>query len=265
MGNIPLPALGIQPPQYQDPLKQYAEAVSLRSLQQQAQQRAALAPGEQQMQAAQVQQAQTSAQLQQQQLKDAQIFADSLRKHQGDYDAALNDAQQNGMSGMGYFQHVQQITQLKTNLTKLQGDQLDNQSKLYDKLDGQLQSYKALSTEEQAKQWPQYRATILQQAPQLANIIPQQAPSPDQVNGFDAMLLGGKQATANELERRKTAAAEQTAGARATAAQTGSQALQARLPGGPLYAPTIAGQEAQARQNVELSPQGIAGAAQKAA
>lgn len=228
--NIPLPALDVQTPQQQNPIDQYGKLVQLRSLLQQEQQRQQMAPLQQQQAQQNVQSSALQNQLQQQQIKDSQIFMQSLQKNKGDFDAALDDAAQNGMSGPGYIQMGQMVLQRKAQLMKLTGDQLDNEAKSNDKLGGILDGYKALPPDQQAAQWPTIRQQVAQSAPQLANVLPFSPPQQSQVDSFEAMLMG-----------QKNLIAKQTANARQTTADTEASKLAGEQnPQSPLYAPSAA-------------------------
>src|SRR5271165_2974718 len=207
--GIPLAALAVQQPP--SALDQAGKLIALQG-------------GAQRVQGEQLQN-----QMQRQQLQDSQLFMESLRKNNGDWDSALEDASRNGMSGQGYMQYGQQILVHKQAVQKLTTDQLDNQSKIYDSLDGQLQGFKALSPQDQATQWPTIRQKVAQQAPQLANQLPQNPPTSAQLDAFDAMLLGGKTSSANELKKREVTAQETTAGARAKEAELHGQEFAGKL------------------------------------
>lgn len=202
--GIPLPALDIQPQQAQNPLDQYAKALSIRGMMNQQQTQQQLAPE-------QIKAAQLENQQKQNQINDSGIFMKSMIAHKGDMNAALEDSAANGMSGQGYWQHATQILQHQTQQATLTKDQLDNQQKVYDQLDGQLQPFKALSPAEQAMQYPTYRARLVQQAPQLDSALPppNQPPNAQQIQAFEASLLGGKTSAENAIKQ-QTATAEST-------------------------------------------------------
>jgi len=240
-------------------LDQFSEVQGIQGQQQQ-----------QQLRQQQIQSATLQNQMQQQQLKDSQLFMQSLQKSGGDWDKALDDASHNGMSGEGYMQYGHQLLEHKQQVMKLQTDQLTNQSKMYDSLDGELQGFKALAPQDQATQWPAVRQRVAQIAPQLGNVLPQNPPNSDQLNAFDAMLLGGKTSAENELKKRQVTAQESEAQTKSITAQTGLARLQAELPGGPLNRVTqdiqvgtnpqiqqgkvnVAAAEGQARANVEAA------------
>ena len=79
-----------------------------------------------------------------------------------------------------------------------------------------------------------------QQLQQLAQGDPQTLK--DQLSIFEKGLMSQKEQFSQEQKERETKAAEQTAGARATAANTSASEFQQKMPGGALYAPTLAAQ-----------------------
>lgn len=243
--GMPLPAL-MQAPQ-PDPLKRYAEIVSLQNLQQQQQMEKQRLGMAQQMMPLQVQAAQQENQVRQNQINDANVFMESLRSNKGDLDAALDHAANNGMSGQGYMQFGQQILARKAAVAKMTSEQLDAQSKMNDQLSGHLEEVRGAGPEgspERAQKMQQ----VLQNYPALQSRIPPgMNPTDDQLQQFETGLMGMKWSAENALAKRRLGSEEMQAQARKAQAETSAAALQARLPGGPLYAPTIAAQEVPAK------------------
>lgn len=198
MSSIPLPALGVRPPEQQPgPLDQYAKLLSLRQLQAQGQ--------TQQLQ----QQAMAQEnQLRSQQIKDSQIYMDALQKSGGDFDKALDTAAKNGMSGIGYQQAYSMNIQRKEAVAKLSETELNAQKQTFDLADGLIQGYRKLSAEQQAAQWPQVAEQIKKIAPQAGNMLPQQPPDENWLNMAESFLLGGKTTIDKSLNERKAAAEE---------------------------------------------------------
>lgn len=223
--GIPLPALQVQPPG--DPLKQYAEIISLQSLRQQQQARQQLLPLE-------VQAQQQQNQIRQQQMNDANIYMQSLRANKGDLDAALDHAAQNGMSGIGYMQFGQQILARKAALAKLTGEQLDAQAKMNDQLAGHLDEVRSAGAEGSPERAAALQR-VIQTYPALQSRIPQGLnPSDAQLDQFETGLMGMKWSAENALAKRKVNIEQIAAEARKSAADTAAKRLEAELPGGPL-------------------------------
>jgi hypothetical protein len=164
----------------------------------------------------------------------------------------------------------QQLLAHKQALLKLTDAQIDTQTKVYNQLDGQLQGFKKLSPADQASQWPQYRQQVLQVAPHLANSIPQGTPTKEQLDSFDAMLLGGKNSIDNEMKNREVTAKESEASTAKVKAETEAAEFKAKLPNQPLNRVTqeieiatnpqiqaskekVAAAEGAARANLEAS------------
>jgi len=258
MGNIPLPALDIQT---RDPLNEYAKLVSIKSALQKQQTQNALAP-------LQVQQAQMQNTLEQQKITDAQVWADSLRANKGDLEASLKDTIQGGkMSGVGVANYASNVYQMMYQHAHATKEQLDAQKETNDMLAGNLETVRNAGPEgspERAAAVEQIRPVLAQKNPALAKAIPVGAPSDKDLDSFEANLMGAQWAASNALKRREVSAQETASAARDSAAKTEADTFAAKMPGGALYAPTLAGQEATARVNAETSPTAIAGAAQKA-
>jgi hypothetical protein len=238
-----------RPPEQPDLLNQYGAA-------QQIAQRAQAFPGQMQAQQLANQQAGQQVQLTQQQMSDAKIYMNSLSKT-GDFDKALDDAAQNGLSGMGYMNYGQMALQRRALTTKLNSDQLDVASKLGNQLSGELEGFKKLSPDEQTAQWPTIRQRVLGFAPGLQNVLPQNVPSADQVDAYEANLMGEK----NLIDQRLAATKEPEA-------KTSANRLAAEMPGGPLSAGSQAAQrmpyEIQKDIAVATNPQIQAGKVQVA-
>jgi hypothetical protein len=175
----------------------------------------------------------------------------------GDFDKALDDAAQNGLSGMGYMNYGQMALQRKALTTKLNSDQLDVAAKVGNQLTGELEGFKQLSADEQTAQWPAIRQRVLGFAPGLQNVLPTNVPSADQVDAYEANLMGEK----NLIEKQQAATKE-------IEAKTGANRLIAEMPGGPLSAGSQAAQrlpyEIQKDVSVATNPQIQAGKVQVA-
>jgi len=252
-GSYPLAALAIRPPApAPDLMEQYARAVNLKNLVQ-------LQPLQMQAMQSEVQQRQLQTQALQRQYDDANIYMQALKGSNGDMSAALKDASTKGMSGQGYLDYGNMITQHQTALAKLSETQLANEKQINDQLAGHIDAFNGLTPEDKTlPNWLTIRQQAVNARPDLDAILPKDTvPTADQVKAYDAMLQGGKWAVQNELDQRKATATEQEAQARAATAKTGEARLQAELPGGALYAPTIAGQSEAQRLAAEGTPQAL--------
>lgn len=270
MASIPLPALAMNT-QGLGPLDQYAKLLQIKN--EQAQQ--ALIPGQQQLQQQKIQEGQFAVQdreagmkaMQQWDAKDPNDLPDLVRKNGGSFNAVL--AAKDGV----IKQQLQaaQMNEAQLNVNKTKSDYL--LGKLQAATDPSVPDeqlaqsvQKAASDSVQAGYLdPQHAQTVQQIMQQYAN---DPAGLRSHLGLFEKSLQMQSTTFAQAQEAKKTAAAEQTAQARATEADTNSKKFQAELPGGPLNKVTqdiqigtnpqiqqgkiaVATAEGQARANIE--------------
>jgi hypothetical protein len=191
MASIPLPALGIKPPEQPDVLGQYAKALSVKDMIQQHQM------GQVQLDQAQLGQ------------REQQTIMQSLAQHKGDPDAALADLQGKvrPQTLLGMQEGFLKLAQTKATLHK---DELDNNIKVNDATLGLIDQAKSLSPEAYLAAWPQIAATALKIHPEYKDHIDPNTPIPQQA--LDQIAIGAM--TDNQFNARakaKQEAAESTA------------------------------------------------------
>lgn len=253
MATIPLPALGIRPPEQQPGvLDNAAKVIQLKNLMQagnfQAQnQPLQLEAARQENQVRATQIAQTAA-LNKSYANAVKMSADGTP--QIDTGSLMKSLTANN-AGAAIPGAIESVTKYNKTLVDLKTAQTDLQSKSNDLIG--------------------HAASAIQKAgydPQLAHTLLDTLPQTPQLNAFRAKIDDPAQlkqlvdsAIANSPKEREIAAQEQTAKSRADAAKTGAERLAAELPGGAL---SPAAKESQ-RIAAENSPEAIAGAARKAA
>ena len=252
MGSIPLPALDIHT-QQPSPLAQYAQLQQIQG-QQQAQRLR-----EQQIMGAQ-QENQTRAL----QLQDQQAMTAAMKAWDGkDLNELPGLVLKQGGSAQAVFGLKQHILDQQTKVAALDKDTLANQQQKNDIIAGHLESVKSATDKPTAYQ--DAITDLVNKGLMKPGQAPPQYPGDDQLDMFEKQFMGQKQIVEQALKAKETQAQVDTAAARKQQAATGAAEFSAKLPGGVLNPVTLAGQEAQARQNVESSPQGISLAATKAA
>lgn len=255
MSSYPLPALDIKPQQEQNPLDQYSKLVQLKSMLNQQQQEAALRPLQVQQAQQQVQAGQQQNQLNQYKIQDAQAGMQAMKQWDGkNIDELPELIRKNGGSLDAVTTAQQSILKQKSELQGYNKAQLDMQATKNDYLLGKLQTVtdgqSLLKAAQEAVNDGYLDPQHAQQLQQMAQGDPETLKN--QLSIFEKGLMGQKEQFAQEQKNRETAAAEQTAQARSTSAQTSANEFQQKMPGGALYAPTIAAQEAQAKQPIDV-------------
>lgn len=254
----PLVALGIQPVQQPDILGNYSKLVSLRGAQQAQQIQQQLAPLQIQQQQQENQQRQMQIQGQQAMMKAAQDPAIGWDKP-GAYDRFIATAQKNGAPPQMLLPMQESVAKLKETLASTDKTTLANQIAQNEMRRGKLLSIIAIKDPiAQQSAWQnEVNAEI-----QAGNIQPGQIPLKYPTND-------GAQHIADQLAQGNVLADEaikrQEAQTRQMQAETASKRLTAELPGGPLYAPTVAGASAQARVQAEGTPEALAAEGRRAA
>lgn len=227
MGNIPLPALSIRPPEQIDPLQGVKNLYALKAM-----------AGQQQLQQQQIQASQQENQQRQLQLNDQQTLRGIFKDPNIDFtspdamDSVIKKAASSGVSPQTLFQLRNSQVEFQKNLAGLSKDQIANQQALNDQRRG------ALTSIIQAKD-PAQKQALWQQEVQneIQNGTAKQGQLPDQYPGDDnATVLANHLALGSTLT--KEATERMQAEARASQAKTSAAELQARLPGGPLNAVT---------------------------
>lgn len=202
MATIPLVALDAKPPASPDLLEQYGKLMSIQGMQQQNQQRAAMAPLQQQEAQQAVQQGGLDIQQKQQQLQDSQtlrslspnyIQKDASGKPTGyDYDGLFNAAAASGVSVptlTNLQKSISDATLARANSTKAQ---LENESTLNTEAYNHIDGVRGLTDPTQrqqawqnALQWAQTNGPAIKLNPQA---LPQQAPDDNTLTGLEASL-----------------------------------------------------------------------------
>ena len=251
--GIPLVALAVRDQQFQDPIATQGRLMSLQALGQQTQQAAALAPGEQQIQQQRLQLGQQAIQqgqfavqdreagmkaMQQWDGKDPNQLPDLIQKNGGSLDAVINArkgvvASQQSVLSLNTAQLAQNKAKNDYLLGKLQA------ASGTDIPDAQLAPGIVNAAQESVKD-----GYLQPEEAQKLQQLVQQYPDPkdlrSQLSIYEKGLQGQSTQFSQEQENRKTAAAEQQAQARATAANTSAAEFQAKMPGGPLADPARA-------------------------
>jgi len=216
---IPLPALGVQPPQSPDLLGELGKLQQLRNM----------------AQAGQIQQQQLQgAELENKQRQNALTDQEAMTKAMHEWDGKnLEDLPslilKNGGSANAIFSTKQQIVAQKEKLAQISKDELDNQAKRNDMLLGHLQTVtdgpSLLKAAQDAASQGLIDPQHLQQVQQMAQLPPDQLKQTLSV--FEKSLMGQKAQFDQAIKERETATAEKNA-------NTTAARLQAELPGGPL-------------------------------
>lgn len=244
MGSIPLLALGVHAP---DPLQQAQGSMALRNLGQQTQQQAALAPGQLQQQQQQLQLGNQAIQQGQFAVQDREAGMKAMQQWNGKNPNELPDLiRSNGGSLNAVLGAKKAIVDQQVAVANYTKAQLDANKTKNDYLLGKLQAASGSNVPD--AQLPQSLMSAAQQAVQDGYIDPphaqelaqfiQQYPNPadlrTQLGIYEKGLQSQSEQFAQEQKNRATTAAEQEAQAKVTGAQTSAEALQAKLPGGPL-------------------------------
>jgi hypothetical protein len=232
MGNMPLPALALQLPQQQDPIANYGRILQIRNLLQEQ-------PLRQQM----LQQQLQTGQLQNQELQQNnaarqalnQAYAGAVTKNSDGSTSFDPDKLQQGLAnGPAAYQTpavMKGITDFQKSRVDLQTATTDLQQKQADLIGNAAAAVKAANYD-----------------PTLAHSFFDSMPPSPQINALRAQIdnpAALKQmvdtALMNSPKQRELGAAEQTAGARAQAAQTEAAKFAAtKDPNSPLYSPSQA-------------------------
>ena len=230
--NIPLPALGVQSQQQQDPLGQYGKLIALKNAMANQQQ-------EQQLRPLQLQSAQAENQMQQQQLHDMQVGRQALQQSGGDYNKYLDSLRSGGVSPQTYMTAQKSLFDLQNSKATLDKTTLENQSKQFD----QFQAH-ADGIQDALKKGDQNTALSLAQdgiaKAEQAGILPpgkiqpQMLLQPGALDSVKSMLGFQSQITKEALDKQETAqkaAATQTSQAELPGKQAESTTKQAQLQG----------------------------------
>ena len=244
--TIPLVALDAKPPASPDLLEQYGKLMSIQGMQQQNQQRAAMAPLQQQEAQQSVQQGALDNQMKQQQMQDSQTLRSlspnyiqkdpSSGKPTGyDYDGLFNAAAAAGVSVPTLTtlqKSISDATLARANSTK---SQLENESTLNTEAYNHIDGVRGLTDPAQrqqawqnALQWAQTNGSAIKLNPQA---LPQQAPDDTTLSGLEASL-GMHAQQINDASKKATILKDTGQGNEANAAAASSLLKQ--------YSPTLA-------------------------
>lgn len=228
MGNIPLPALSIKPPEQPDTLTNLSNLLHVKSQLQ-----------GQQLQGLQTQEAQINLDnARKQQLEDKTI-RDSYRKNAGDLEATIKDAAATGNVSPGTLTKLQEThLKIQTDLATKDEKTLKNALDSGNLFAGALDAVKQVPIENRQQAVQTQLQRLSSQGVDVSSVLKtvQSLPdlSDDTLNGVESSLLGHNKAVEQEMKRREVVAQEQTAQARSTGADNSSKELQAKLPGGAL-------------------------------
>lgn len=255
--GIPLVALAVHAP---NAIQDAAGATQLKALGQATQQQAALAPGQLQAQQQGLQAGQQESQLRNQAIQQGQFAVQdreagmkAMQQWDGKDPSQIPDLiQKNGGSLQAVLGAKKAAIESQQAVINLSTAKLAQSKTQNDYLLGKLQAASdkdvpddqlAQSVTGAAQQAIQDGYLDPPHAQQLQQFI-QQHPDPadlrTQLGIYEKGLQSQSEQFTQEQENRKTAAAEQQAQARATAAQTSASEFQAKLPGGALADPSRA-------------------------
>lgn len=253
MGSIPLVALAVRDQQYQDPIQTQGRLMSLQALGQQTQQAAALAPGQQQQQQQQLQLGQQAIQQGQFAVQDREAGMKAMQQWDGKDPSQIPDLiQKNGGSLQAVLGAKKAAIESQQSILNLNTAQLAQTKAKNDYLLGKLQAASGTDIPDaqlapgivNAAQESVKDGYLQPEEAQKLQQLVQQYPDPkdlrSQLSIYEKGLQGQSTQFSQEQENRKTAAEEQQAQARATAANTSAAEFQAKMPGGPLADPARA-------------------------
>ena len=217
MGSIPLPALGVRPPeQPANPVDQYAKAVQLKSM----------------LQAQQMQQGQL--QIQQQQIKDQQAHTKALTQWDGkNPDDIPNLILKNGGSGDAALNMRKMLLQQKSetlDLVAKQGTEAKRQSDLTLGAKDAVQNAPAA----QRPQVYQQQLQGLQQAGVDVSKFPQQYPGDDGFKALGNIVQLHSVQVEHAFKEREVAVKESEAKTQAKKADTEAARFKEEMPGGAM-------------------------------
>lgn len=232
MASIPLPALGIKPPQ--DPVDNLSRLAQLKSalLQQQ------MIPGQIQAQQLENEQRQQQNQITAQQLKDQQATTQAMQEWDGkDINALPGLVLKHGASATAVFGLKKNIIDQQQQLATLTKDQLANQAAVSDQLLGHIDTLKGITDPVQRAQAAKDQASQILSSPLAKMLDPQTGqmlqgmaagqfvPNDDQLSLFEKGL------TSHSKQIEETLKAQQGAEANAKAAEANANAqkVQAQL------------------------------------
>ena len=250
MSSIPLVALSVRPPEFQDPVANQGRLMQLRALGQQTEQQAALAPGQLQQQQQQLQLGKQAIQQGEFAVQDREAGMKAMQQWSGKDINELPDLiQKNGGSMQAVLGARKSAIEAQQSVMNLNTAQLNQNKVKSDYLLGKLQAATDKSIPDE--QLPQSIMSATQEAikdgyldPQHAQEVQQlvqQYPDPADLRThlgiYEKGLMSQSEQFAQEQKNRETKAAEESAQARAVAAQTSAARLQAEMPGGALASP----------------------------
>lgn len=123
MGSIPLPALDVKTPQQPDILQKFGQLAALRNAQQEYQQRAAMAPLQQQQAQQSIQSGQLGIQQQQQALKDQQAMTAAMHDWDGkDVNSLIPLVIKNGASAQAVMGLKSKVLEQQQTYSKIAAD-----------------------------------------------------------------------------------------------------------------------------------------------
>ncbi len=208
MGNIPLPALDIRPPQPNDPLGAFEKLQALRSM-----------ANQQQIQQQQIQSGQQENQLRALQLQDQQTLRSSAKdldwSKPDTFDKWIANAQQNGVSPQTLSQLSLQRAQYQEQLAKTDTATLTAQKEVNSQLQGHIDAIKGITDPTKRSQAAQLQGSqILQsgiartpQAQQMAQALAsgKWVPSDDDLEMFENGLTDHNTQIEQRLKQAETA------------------------------------------------------------
>lgn len=176
MGSIPLPALQVRPPEQPDVLGQAQKAVSLGSLLQAQQQRAAMAPGEQTLQQQQIESQQLQIQQAQRDQQDQEIFRKAFLNSGGDLEKSIDLAAKGGASPKAILSAKASLLDHQTKLATLTKDQLANMKSQADMVGQSANAVLNAPVEQKDSIYQAERARLIQSGIPQDQIPPQRPP-----------------------------------------------------------------------------------------
>jgi hypothetical protein len=198
--SIPLPALGIQPPQQPDLLGQVAKVRQIQAMGQ-----------EQQLRGQQIQTGELENQMRQRDMQDQQTTMQILGKHNGDLESALPELA-SSVSAKTFLGLQKSAVELKKTTAELDNKTLENKKLQSDQFLGLIGSVSQMDEATYRQNWPQIAARALEVEPELKGHVDPNQPIPQQMLQQYGMLFQTQStALAKEAAQRAQKAQEETA------------------------------------------------------
>jgi hypothetical protein len=194
MGNIPLPALGVQAPQQPDVMGGLSKLLAIRGM-----------LGQQQLQQQAMQSGSLDLQMKQRQMQDQQTIMETAAAHGGSLLDALPELA-GKISAATYTSLQKSIIDTQKSYAEKHKIDLDNEKASNDQLLGLTSQAKQLPADQYAQAWPQIAARAVEIDPRLRGHVDPGQPIPQQA--LDQLALGfatHSQLAAMETEKRASA------------------------------------------------------------